>query len=155
MRALPGIVLLAVVAITAAGCSSFSRDARAARSAAVVPGSPEGIWEGRWHDAKNPRHGGELQCVLTQTGENLYRISTRAQWWKIFRTGNRSMVVLTPTAPGAYLLQGDEAMWLFGHYSITGRVDSSRLLARYWIGNHEGVVEMTRPEAAAAPAPAP
>lgn len=133
------------------GCSSFRRDAKAAKASAPKAGSVEGLWEGRWSSAEDPEHGGSMQMVLTRTGETLYHASSRSHWWRIFRSAYDTQVVVTPVRPGEFMLTGGRSLWGFGEYSITGRVDSVRLDADFWVGKDRGRIELQRPMATAAP----
>lgn len=137
--------LTIAAAVLVAGCSSFRSDSRAAGRKSVPAGSIEGKWEGRWHDAKRPRHGGRLECVLTRTGDNVYRLATRSQWWGIFTSASDAHVVVTPIEPGVFIVQASSDLWLFGGYSMTGRVDGASFRATYAMGGHQGVMELNRP----------
>jgi len=127
------------------GCTSFRRDAKHARQHPPGPGSVEGLWEGRWYREDKPEHGGRTQLVLTRIGDQTYRASFRSQWWKVFRSGYDSMLVVTPVAPGKLAIQGSQDLWLFGGYTVTGRVDQARLDAVFLTGGHRGVLELRRP----------
>lgn len=133
--------------LAGSGCSSFRSDARAARQAGTPPaGSVAGRWEGRWEDSQRAGHGGPLTCVLTPVGDHVYRLSTRAGWWRVFRSSYDTHVVLTPVEPGVQLLQGTSHLGLFGLYSVTGRVDAVSLRATYRVGKHSGVMTLSRPK---------
>lgn len=151
----PLLAPLIVAVALAAGCSSFRGDARLARVNPPKPESVEGLWEGRWYDLNKPEHGGRLQCVLTREGDTFYRLSSRSRWWRIFTSSYDSTVVLTPVEPGVHLVQGGKSLWLWGDYSMTGRVDATRFDARYTIGGHQGVMELYRPGTAPAAAVEP
>jgi hypothetical protein len=88
-----------------------------------------------------------MRGVLTRTGDTIYRFASRSQWWGIFSASYNNVLVLTPVAPGEFLLQGDRDVWPFGMYSVTGRVDNARLNARFNIANEEGVIELQRASA--------
>lgn len=136
---------MVAAAVWLAGCSSFRGDSRAAARKGAMAEGIEGKWEGRWHDAKRPRHGGRLECVLTRTGDTVYRLSTRSQWWGIFRSASDAHVVVTPIKPGEFMIQASSDLWLFGGYSMTGRVDGASFRATYAMGGHQGVMELSRP----------
>jgi hypothetical protein len=136
-------MILAVVLAT--GCSTFRNDARLAKARPPEAETVEGLWVGRWYEMDNPEHGGRLQCVLTREGDTLYRLAARSHWWGIMSSSYDSTVVLTPVEPGAHLVQGGKSLWLWGNYSLTGRVDTARFDARYTIGDHRGVMELYRP----------
>jgi hypothetical protein len=140
----------ALLATLTTGCSTFHEDARAARTRSLPADSVEGFWEGRWYEADNPKHGGKLRCVLTRTGDTLYRVAARSQWRGIFSASYDATLVLTPSTPGEYLIQGDKDIWPFGLYSITGRVDATSFRATYSLADHQGVMEMQRPAEVAA-----
>lgn len=127
------------------GCSTYNADARAARNKPVVAGSPEGLWVGRWYEKDKPKHGGDLKWVMTRTGDMLYRAASRSRWRGIFTAKYDTTVVVTPIAPGAFMVRGDHDIWPFGTYSITGRVDETHFRGTYEIAGHPGVVELTRP----------
>lgn len=128
------------------GCSSFRGDAHRYASGAAVPapGSVEGSWEGQWSDAKRPNHGGELRCVLTRTGDHLYRLSSRSRWWRWFSSSLDATVVVTPTAPGQFEIRGGRGIWPFGDYRIEGRVVGDTLEAVYRAGGHQGRIQLRR-----------
>jgi hypothetical protein len=136
---------LLVVMLATTGCTTYHWEAKRARKSPPPEGSVEGVWEGRWHDEKRPKHGGRLQMVLTREGDQVYRAATRSTWWMVFSSGMTTRFVLTPVAEGAFLVQGGEQLWLFGGHSVTGRVDQARFSAVYTVGKHRGVMEMTRP----------
>lgn len=143
-----GLSLLTLSAVVlAVGCSSYRSDARAARRSGV-PAAPAvaGPWEGRWTDLGRPGHGGPLKCVLTPVGHHVYRLSTRAGWWRVFQSSYDTHVVLTPVAPGVQILQGGADLGLFGGYSVTGRVDHTTFQAVYRVGNHTGSMTLHRPK---------
>ncbi len=145
---MPSLALAGVVGVIAAtcggGCSSFHQDSRAALSHPPAPSSIEGRWEGRWSEGSNPNHGGRLQCVLTRTGDTLYRASSRSQWRRVFSAEYDTLLVATPVEPGAYLLRGGRDIWPLGAYSVTGRVDSTQFVATFSVAGHPGVMEMHR-----------
>jgi hypothetical protein len=145
--------VLALLLVT--GCSSFREDARAARSRPVAANSLEGLWVGRWYDSEKPAHGGSLKCVLTRTGDTLYRASVRSRWWRVFSASYDTTLILTPAEPGAYLLQGERDIWPFGTYAVTGRVDATDFRATYTVAGHPGVMELRRAGVAAPPAQEP
>ena len=142
------VILSFWVLLAAVGCSSFRRDARAAMAPGAEAKGIEGYWQGRWYDLKDTDHGGKLELVLVRTGDHTYRASTRSHWWKLFRSSYDTTLVLTPTAPGAYLLQGDEYLWLWGGFTVTGRVDATHFDAVYRSLGHRGAMELRRGEAA-------
>lgn len=137
-----GLLLMVLVATT--GCSSFRREARLARAPDFEAKGVEGYWVGRWRDEARPGHGGALECVLTPAGDHLYRAAFRSRWWKVFTSSHDTFLVLTPVRPGEYLVQGGQDLWLFGGYSVTGRVDSARFRAVYSVAGRQGVMEMER-----------
>lgn len=137
-------ILLVLAATLAWGCSTYRQDRLAARARVIPEDSVEGLWEGRWYDAKDPSHGGRIRAVLTRTGDTMYRMASRSQFWGIFAASYDNILLLTPTAPGEYLVQGDRDIWPFGHYTMTGRVDTAQFNGRFNIGKNSGVVEMTR-----------
>ncbi len=141
MRGLAGLLLLAVLS----GCSSFRSDRRAARERGTPASGVEGYWVGRWYDLSNPKHGGKLECVLTPVGHNVYRLSSRSQWLKIFTSAYDANVVATPVAPNEVILLGGQELWLFGGHSVTGRVNATSFEATYTVGRHTGRMELHRP----------
>lgn len=148
MRRFPAMLgwgLLVVMLVTA-GCSTYQREVRRARDNPPPAGSVEGVWEGRWHDEKRPKHGGRLVVVLTKEGDQVYQAATHSTWWKVFRSSQTTRLVLTPVGEGAFQLQGHEQLWLFGGHTVTGRVDQTRFSAVYAVGKHRGRMELTRPE---------
>lgn len=144
MRRLLAIVAAGAALAVATGCSSFRSDARAARKAGNSGEGIEGLWEGRWFDRKKTEHGGRLELVLVRTGDMTYRASTRSHWWKVFRSSYDTTLVVTPTAPGQYLIQGGEFLPIWGGFTVTGRVDHARFDAVYRSLGHQGVMELKR-----------
>ncbi|MBX3748054.1 MAG: hypothetical protein KF833_22325 [Verrucomicrobiae bacterium] len=136
--------LLLVAMVGSAGCASFRREARAARAPGFEAKGVEGYWVGRWQDEARPGHGGALECVLTPVGDHLYRAAFRSRWWKVFTSSHDTFLVLTPVRPGEYLVQGGQDLWLFGGYSVNGRVDGTRFRAVYTVAGRTGVMEMER-----------
>lgn len=114
--------LLLVMGVAGGGCSSFRHDAKLARGAVVQPVGPEGLWVGRWHDGKRTSHGGELECVVTRTGSQLYRISTHSRWWRWFTSSLDVNVVMTPLGPGRFDVRGSGRS---GRWGITGLMGGS------------------------------
>lgn len=136
------------LSILGTGCSSFRRDAKAARKVVPAEGSIEGLWAGRWYSSRNPDHGGKMELVLTKTGDTLYRASTRSHWWGFFRSAYDTPLVVTPTGPGAFLILGEKNLWGFGGYTMTGRVDSAGVDAGFRVGSELGRIELKRPAVA-------
>lgn len=85
--------------------------------------------------------------VLTRTGDQIYHASARSQWWRIFRSAYDSTLVLTPVGVSEHAIQGSQDLWLFGGYTITGRVNPQRLDAVFVAGGHQGKMELHRPGA--------
>lgn len=139
-----GIAVLVMTWATC-GCSSFRGEARRARATVVPAGSLEGLWTGRWQEQSRGGHGGRMDLVLTRTGETLYRASTRSQWWGVFTSAYDLRVVAIPTAPGQAVLQGGRDLWLFGNYSLLGKVEGDRLEATFEVGGRKGTLSLTRP----------
>lgn len=133
------------------GCSSFRRDSKAARKTTPLEGSIEGLWVGRWYSSRKPDHGGKMEMVLTKTGDTLYRASTRSHWWGLFRSAYDTPLVATPVRPGEFMILGEKQLWGFGGYSVTGRVDTARMDAGFWVGSHRGRIELQRPSPAVSP----
>lgn len=85
-----------------------------------------------------------MSMVLTRTGDNLYHASTRSHWWRIFRSSYDTELVMTPVRPGEFLVMGGRNLWALGGYSVTGRVDSARFDAGFWVGSNQGRMELRR-----------
>lgn len=142
VRCLFGVLL--GLAVLGSGCSSYRRDLKAAHAGSSSRPGIEGVWEGTWHDEKRPAHGGEIRCVLTRTGANLYRMSTRSTWWKWFRSTLDTTVVVTPIGPDRFQLHGEREVWPFGDYSVSGRCDPAKFEGTYQAVGHRGVIELHR-----------
>lgn len=142
------VVLLLAFAFL--GCSSYRHDLREARAAGGGgPNTLPRIWSGRWQDAKRPQHGGRMDLVLTPVGETLYRASARSHWWKVFRSDYDVNLVLTPVAPGEWLVLGDKEIRFFGGHTMQGRVSTQRFAADYRVGKFGGSIDLTPGEVAA------
>ena len=137
--------LLLVMGVAGGGCSSFRHDAKLARGAVVQPVGPEGLWVGRWHDGKRTSHGGELECVVTRTGSQLYRISTHSRWWRWFTSSLDVNVVMTPLGPGRFDVRGEREIWPLGDYRLDGRIDGTNFVATYEAGGVRGNIALHRP----------
>jgi hypothetical protein len=92
-----------------------------------------------------------MEMVLTKTGDTLYRASTRSHWWGFFRSSYDTPLVVTPVRPGAFMILGDQQLWGFGGYSITGRVDAVRMDAGFWVGSNRGKIELQRSPVTSSP----
>lgn len=149
MRAALFLCLAFFVVGFGSGCSSFRKDAKAARAKPPATDSIEGLWVGSWHSDKKSNHGGEMQMVVTRKGDTLYRASSRARWWRVFRSAYDVQLVVTPVRPGQYMVQGGRNIWAFGNYAFTGRIDSDQWKGQYRIGSETGTIELTRPAASA------
>ena len=88
-----------------------------------------------------------MQLVLTRRGDQTYRAAARSQWRGWFRSAYDSTLILTPVGAGAHAVQGSADLWLFGGYTVTGRVDQTRFDAVFDAGGHRGVMELRRPAA--------
>ncbi len=88
-----------------------------------------------------------MEMVLTQTGDTLYRAATRSHWWGIFRSSYDTPLVVTPIRPGEFEILGEKNLWGFGGYTMTGRVDSAKVDAGFWVGSNEGRILLQRPAA--------
>lgn len=137
--------ILLAVGIGAGGCSNFRHDAKLARSTVGKPVGPEGLWVGHWRDGKRTSHGGDLECVLTRTGSQLYRISTHSHWWRWFTSSLDIVVVLTPLGPGKFEICGEREIWPLGDYRLEGRIDGTNFVATYDAGGTRGKIELHRP----------
>jgi hypothetical protein len=149
------VILLALVLIAllplGTGCSSFRRDKKSAAQAHPVAGSIEGLWVGRWYSSQKPSHGGKMEMVLTKTGDTLYRASTRSHWWGLFRSSYDTPLVVTPVRAGEFMILGEKQLWGFGGYTVTGRVDTARMDAGFWVGSNHGRIELQRASVTNAP----
>lgn len=136
--------LLVIASACLVGCSSYRSDLRSARR-----GGSDGreevprIWSGRWQDANRPGHGGDMQLVLTRTGGTLYRAAARSQWWRVFRSAYDVNVVLTPVAPGEFLVHGEKEIWMFGGHTMTGHVTTNRFAGEYQVGKYRGRIDLS------------
>jgi hypothetical protein len=92
-----------------------------------------------------------MEMVLTKTGDTLYRASTRSHWWGLFRSTYDTPFVVTPVRPGEFMILGEKQLWGFGGYSITGRVDTVRMDAGFWVGSNQGRIELQRADVKLSP----
>src|SRR5690349_1884503 len=82
----PMAVGLAALSLLAGGCSSFSREWKAALQRPIPTEGLAGPWEGRWvSDATG--HNDRLRCVIAEESTDRYKADFHANYKKIFHFG--------------------------------------------------------------------
>lgn len=144
------VVVLAAVALLAAGCGSFQRQWKAAAHTPASQAGLEGAWEGTWLSHSNA-HTGRLRAVVTRTPAGEYETRFHATFWKVFSGGYTVTLRATPRDAGGWRLEGREDLgrwlfWKFGEFDYTGEATAERFDCVYRSQNDHGVFEMKRPQ---------
>lgn len=148
-RALPVYgLLVALLALPLASCSSYQRDFRKASLAASkkAPGAPTGPWKGFWKSEVNGHHG-PLWCLISKDANDpeTYLFRYRAGWG-VLQFGDYTHPVIPEKKGEALVL--DHAMTLpknFGTYRIQGTVTPQQFSARYRGRGDHGILSLERP----------
>ncbi len=143
-----GLLSGLLLAVAVSGCSTFSRDWKAAASRPLPPAGIEGRWQGTWLSHSNG-HTGSLRALITQTQAGAYETRFHATFWKIFSS---EYTVHLHAAENArvYQLQGREDIgrflcWRLGEYSYDATVTPTNFSATYRSAADGGVFQMSRP----------
>jgi hypothetical protein len=135
--------LLALCALTFTGCSSFSRDWRAAGKASNPTDSIEGRWEGNWLSDANG-HNGRLRCLMTKTSDGKYEARFHAKYMKIM--GFKSTAMFDVKQEGTnYTFTGDADLGIFGLYHYDGKATPAKFETDYRCSYDHGTFKMSRP----------
>lgn len=136
--------ILAGLALSAAGCSSFHRKWREAANLNPTGTGMSGRWEGQWKSSANG-HSGRLRCLISQRGEGLYESNYQAKFWKLF-TFHYSVPLRTDQLQAPFKFSGEANLgwWAGGHYQYEGIVDSNTFNATYSSKADRGVFKMSR-----------
>lgn len=138
-------LLLALLAITQTGCSTFNRQWNEARK--TNPSGVEGAWDGHWVSEVNG-HTGRLRCVVTQDPATGYRARYKATYWKIFRFAYSVPLQTVATNQSSLSFRGHADLGYFagGVYDYEGTIRPDHFQSTYKSRYDHGVFELRRPE---------
>lgn len=136
-----GLLLLAT------GCSSFSRDWKAAAQKPAPTDDITGAWDGQWLSDRNG-HRGRLQCLLTKQQNNTYSARFKARFWKIFTASYTVPLQITPGTNQNFQLEGDSNLGKLagGVYRYSGEATPTRFNTKYTSKYDHGTFKMERPQ---------
>lgn len=139
---LGALVLLAGLLV---GCSSFSRDWKAADRPAADPLGIEGRWIGTWQNTNNT-HADKMRAVMTRTGDGIYNVHFHAKYKKVL--GFKYRATFKGTAEnGAFIFRGEEDLGVLagGVYRYAGTVSPTNFYSTYESKYDTGTFTLRRP----------
>jgi hypothetical protein len=139
------VALMSFLSIFLAGCSTFSRDWKAALKTPVPASEISGPWEGRWLSDVNG-HTGKLRCLLSKKDEARYHARFWATYWKVFRF-TYGVELNGSEEDGKWKFTGQEDLGKLagGIYRYDGFVTLTNFYANYQSKYDHGTFRMNRP----------
>jgi hypothetical protein len=137
------LVLVPMLVLLGAGCSSFNREWRGAVKNPAASLGLEGRWEGEWISDVN-RHHGRLRCIVNKEG-NVYRARFHAKYRKILSFGYTVQLKAEATDNG-YKFRGDADLGALagGIYRYQGSADATNFFSTYSCKYDHGTFQMRR-----------
>lgn len=142
--ALRGVALLMLLAFS--GCSTFSRDWKAATARPLPSDSIEGRWEGRWHSDHNGHNGG-LRALVTRLDNGQYEARFHATYATILSfTSTVKLDVRQAGSQHQFSGSADLGKAAGGVYHYEGAVSGTNFFSTYKCPSDFGTFKMTRPK---------
>jgi hypothetical protein len=138
------LVLMALIVLLCAGCSTFSHEWKTASQETALPEGLKGRWEGTWVSDVNG-HTDELKCVTKQNTDGTYRARFHAKYRKVLSFGYTVALTAQPR-DGGFIFQGsaDLGWYAGGLYHYEGRADATNLTSTYTCKYDHGTFHMGR-----------
>jgi hypothetical protein len=137
-----------LAALTLCGCSTFSRDFKAAASTPPPANDITGRWEGRWVNEVNG-HNGRLRCLVSKLQDGGYSARFHAKYMKVLSFSYA--VPLTVKRSGEnFTFQGeaDLGKTAGGVYHYEGHASATNFFSTYRCSRDHGTFQMARPKEA-------
>ncbi|MEQ2008904.1 MAG: hypothetical protein ABMA26_19150 [Limisphaerales bacterium] len=127
------------------GCSTFSRDWKAAAAKPMPANSVEGRWEGRWHSDHNGHNGG-LRALVMKLDSGQYEARFHATYAVVLSFGSTVNLDVRP-AGGLHQFSGsaDLGKAAGGLYHYEGKASATNFFSTYKCPSDHGTFQMTRP----------
>lgn len=136
-------LILALLLLASAGCSSFQRDWEHAGKFSVAPDTPT-RWDGRWMSERNG-HNGKLRCLLTPQENDIYAARFRARYFKIFSFEYTVPLQMIPMTNGWKFIGSENLSLLAGGvYHYAGTIVGTNFYSTYRASVDHGFFEMTQ-----------
>jgi hypothetical protein len=128
-----------------AGCSSFTRDWKAAASAPMPTTDISGRWEGTWQNTNNT-HRDKMRAILTRISDGEYRARFHAKYAKILGFSYATTFHGTWTS-GEFVFHGEENLGKLagGLYKYDGRISPTNFFSTYDSKHDVGTFTLKRP----------
>lgn len=144
MRTLP--LLLAVVAITSCGCSTFNYEWRRELSRGTSTNDITGAWDGSWTSQKTG-HDGALRCLITRTTNGTVNARFYATYKRFLHFGYTVPLQVRRTDNGvAFMGHADLGKLAGGMYRYTGYATPTNFFSTYESRYDHGTFQMERPK---------
>ena len=143
-RRIPVWILIFLTGLVA-GCSSFSREWKAADRPATDPLGIEGRWIGTWQNTNNT-HADKTRAVMTRTGDGVYDVHFHAKYKTVL--GFKYRATFRGTAEnGAFVFRGEEDLGVLagGLYRYAGKVSPTNFYSTYESKYDTGTFTLRRP----------
>jgi len=139
------LALLVVATLLGGGCTSFNRDWQIAANHPVQVSEVQGPWQGFWRSDANG-HTGRLRCLVTKSGDGIYRARFHANYSKVLSFGY-TVKLKTESVGDSFNFRGQANLgWLAGGvYYYEGHADQTNFFSNYSNKYDHGTFQMTRP----------
>jgi hypothetical protein len=136
-------VLMPVIVLIGAGCSSFNREWKKVAPNPEAGSALEGRWEGQWISEVNG-HRGRLRGLVSKDGE-VYRARFHAKYLKILSFGY-TIPLKAEEADNGYKFRGEADLGDFagGVYQYEGHADTTNFFSTYSSKYDHGTFQMQR-----------
>jgi hypothetical protein len=138
------ILLLALIILTSAGCSSFHRDWRKAKQTPAI--GIAGRWQGTWQ-SDSPKHHGRLRCLLTRIDEQKYEARFHAKYRNIFSFGYTALFT-GRNENGVFVCAGEADLGKLagGIYRYDAQISPTNFFSTYKSKYDNGIFQLQRPQ---------
>ncbi len=145
----PGLML----ALLAAGCSSFESAWRQASQTVYPTNTMAGPWEGSWRSEVTAHHD-QLRCLVAQETNGVFSARFHAQYKKLFRFSFSYTVRLAAQLRDRkchFEGEADLGWYAGGIYRYRGFATATNFFSSYESKYDHGTFQMTRPRPANPP----
>jgi hypothetical protein len=139
------LLAIPVLALGAAGCSTFDADWEAACSASYGIDSIEGPWQGTWKSEATGQTG-DVRCIVSDAPEGGYTVRMHVKYALIF-SGEESIPITIQNDREVIRFHGtvDQGAFGGGVLRYDGQVDNGQYTAKYRSRYDYGNYALTRP----------